>query len=324
MALTNEDLLRKSTDTNAFTTDALTGQGTSLSIEQVQTFLRLAITPQAMLPDVRTVTSTSAKWQEAHIDFAGRILHGGTQGVRLDSGKQKAPETEMVEISTVLVRGEVPIADEVMEDNFEREGFGNTVMTMVAEASGRDIEELMINGDTSNTGDDLLKLTDGWLVICQDTGRGANDPIDVSSTDTGTDYQTLFLQMLQTLPAKYKKDKPNMRFYVPLALEENYRAQLAGRGTALGDALLGGTETLTFQGVAIVPVPLMPVADDGTGTVLLAHRQNLYAGFHRQIRLETWRDPREGATSWVVTARVDPEVGHPAATVVAVNVPTQG
>lgn len=322
MALSNDELLRKSTETNAFTTDAMTGQGTALSIEQVKTFLRLALTPTAMVRDVRNVQSNAPKWQEAHLDMSGRVLHGGNQGVRTDSTKQKAPETEMVEINTVLLRGEVPIADEVMEDNFEQDGFGNSVMTMIAEAAGRDVEELMINGDTTNTGDDLLKLTDGWLKLCQDTGIGANTPVDGSVT--GTDYQKLFLTMLRTLPAKYKRDKPNMRFYVPVQVEETYRAQLAGRGTPLGDAQLGGTDTLTFQGVAIVPVALIAVDDDAkTSTVLLAHRNNLYAGFQRQIKLETWRDPREGATSWVVSARVDAEVGHAAATVVAIDVPTE-
>lgn len=317
MALANEELLRKAT----FTTDALVAQGTSLSIEQVTTFLRLAITPQVMLPDVRTVTSAAARWQEAHIDFSNRVLRPGVQGARLADTDRSQPETEMIEIDTVLVRGEIPIADEVMEDNFEREGFGNTVMAMVAEASGRDIEDLMINGDTASS-DPYYALTDGWLKRTA-AAAGGNA---INGSTYGDDYQALFLAMLQTLPAKYKRDKPNMRFYVPLSLEENYRASLAGRGTPLGDALLSGSQPLMFQDVAIVPVPLVNTTNGTpqTGTVLLAHRLNLYAGFHRQIRMETWRDPREGATSWVVTARVAPAVGHPAATVQATSVQVQG
>lgn len=313
MGIANEELLRKAT----FTTDALVAQGTSLSIEQVTTFLRLAITPQVMLPDVRTVTSAAAKWQEAHIDFADRVLRPGVQGARLADADRVQPQTEMIEIDTVLVRGEVPIADEVMEDNFEREGFGNTVMAMVAEASGRDIEDLMINGDTTS-GDSFYALCNGWLKLCQTGGSSV-----VNGATYGDDYQALFLSMLQELPAKYKRDKPNMRFYVPLSLEENYRASLAARGTPLGDALLSGSQPLMFQDVAIVPVPLLNISGT-TGTVLLAHRLNLYAGFHRQIRMETWRDPREGATSWVITARVAPAVGHPAATVVATSVQVSG
>jgi hypothetical protein len=314
VTIANEELLQKAT----YTTDALVAQGTSLSIEQVTTFLRLAITPQVMLPDVRTVTSAAAKWQEAHIDFASRVLRPGTQGTRLADADRVNPQTEMVEIDTVLVRGEVPISDEVMEDNFEREGFGNTVMAMVAEASGRDIEDLMLNGDTSS-GDAYYALTDGWVKRLQGTGSNV-----LTGSTYGDDYQSLFLALLQQLPAKYKLDKPNMRFYVPLMLEENYRASLAGRGTPLGDAILSGSQPLMFQDVAIVPVPLLNVNSSNQGPVILAHRLNLYAGFHRQIRMETWRDPREGATSWVITARVAPNVGHVPATAIATNVNCQG
>ena len=57
-----------------------------------------------------------------------------------------------------------------------------------------------------------------------------------------------------------------------------------------------------------------------TSAILLTNKNNLYAGFHRNMKFETWRDPREGATSFVVTARVDAKIAVPNATVLAYSV----
>jgi hypothetical protein len=38
---------------------------------------------------------------------------------------------------------------------------------------------------------------------------------------------------------------------------------------------------------------------------------NLYLGFHRRVRMERWRDPREGATSFLPSVRFDVKIGDP-------------
>ena len=345
----NRRLLEKATMTTGDFTGGV-GAGT-LTIEQIETFLRLAITRQVMLPDVRTVMANSNKWQENKIQFDNRILRPGTEYSRLVEADRVEGQTGTIEISTVLLRGEIPISDEVMEDNVEREGFGNTVMTMVAERAGADVEDLLLNGDNtisqthaantdvgsvglgaedSLSGRLYFRQLDGWLAQCL-RGTGANV---VNYINEGDDYQTLFTKMMVDMPDRYKRDKQNMRYYVSDTLEEKYRDQIAQRGTPLGDKILEGTQELKYQGVPIKSVPLMRInagtitGDDLTtganvgnhSFVLLTHRQNLYAGFRRQIRMETWRDPREGGTSFVVTTRVDAKVAHVPATVVAHNV----
>ncbi len=116
-----------------------------------------------------------------------------------------------------------------------------------------------------------------------------------------------------------------MRFYVPKRVEESYRDILAARGTPLGDMMLEGARELRYQTFRIKGVPLFPIITPTPPAVphsfiLLTHRQNLYAGFRRQIQLETYRDPREGGTSFIVTARVDAEIAHIPATALAFNV----
>lgn len=318
--LSNAELLQKATLNISSSPDAADfgGPGQApLTIEQVRTFLRLAITPQVILPDVRTVMANANKWQESKIDFASRVLKPGVEATRLADADRAVPTTGVVEISTVLLRGEVPVSDEVLEDQVEQEGFADTLMAMIAEAVGRDIEELMLNGDTTS-GDPYLALLDGW--IKQATTGAGNNTYDASAD--GQDYQAIFSKMLSALPDKYKRDKANMRFYVPQRLEEKYRDTLAARGTPLGDMMLQGGTQLMYQEIPIKGVPLQAVTP-GTpdrSTILLTHRMNLYAGFRRQVRMEKWRDPREGATSFVVSTRVDAKVAHVPATVVAKNV----
>ena len=319
MVLSNQRMLEKAT----LTLSDFGGTTTApLTIEQVQTFLRLAITNQAILPDVRTVMANANKWQESKINFDERIMRPGTELTRLVEADRISPGTGLIEISTVLIRGEVPISDEVMEDQVERAGFGNTVMSMVAEGAGRDIEELLVNGDTSyssaNASDQAwFQQLDGWLKQAQ--GAGGNV---VDATNIGQDYQTVFNRLLTALPDRYKRDKANMRFYVPTQLEEKYRDQLAQRGTVGGDAWLEGARQLKYQEIPIHPVPLLGITSGSPDTtfVMLSHRLNLYAGYRRQIRMETWRDPREGGTSFIVTARVDAKLAHVPATAIATGV----
>lgn len=322
MTLSAQELLRKAT----LTTGDFGGAGEApLTIEQVEEFLRLAITPQVMLPDVRIVKSNAAKWQESKIDFSARIMKPGTEAERLPADKRVKGVTGIVEISTVLIRGEVPISDEVMEDQVERAGFGDTVMAMVAEGAGRDIEELFLKGDSDDSiighgevAGEYLRLVDGWLKQAQ-TGTGAHS---YDATPDAQDYQLIFKKLLNALPDKYKRDSANMRFYVPKRLEETYRDILASRGTPLGDLTLEGGRELRYQTVLIKGVPLFPIktGTPDTSWILLSHRNNLYGGFRREIKLETFRDPREGATSFIVTSRVDAKVAVVDATAIAYDV----
>lgn len=313
MALTPQELLEKATlglgDFGTSTTAPLT-------IEQADEFLRLAIVPQAILSDVRTVRSRANKWQESTIDFTSRILRPGTGGTRLVDGERVKPTTGIIEISTVLVRGEVPVTDEVFEDQVEGEGFNTTLTSMIAEASGRDIEELLLIGDTASL-DPYLALTDGWIKLLQ--GSGGNVYNAAADLD---DYQAIFRALLTMIPVKNKRDMANWRYYVPSLLVEMYRDALSARNTDLGDISLTESRDVRYQGIPIKGVPMMPITagTPDTSNIILTHRLNLYAGFKREIRIETFRDPREGATSFVVTARVDAAVAVPGASAIATNV----
>lgn len=314
MPLPNDELLRKAT----LTTGDFGGAGqAALSVQAAQEFIQQMYMDQAILGDVRTVTSNAAKWQEASFDFANRIARPGTQGTRLVDADRVKPATRMVEMSTSLIKGEVPISDEVFEDNIVGARLGNELEADIATRFGLDVEELMLMGDTGS-GDAYLALLNGWVKQAQ--GAGGNI---VNAAADGQDYQAIMGRLLVSLPERYKRAiEVDGRFYVPRRLEEKFRMQLADRGTPLGDLMLTERREVRYQGIPIRGVPNMTITagTPDTSFVLLTNRNNLYAGFRRQITIETFRDPREGATSYIVTARVAAAVGTVGATAIATNV----
>lgn len=307
--ISNEELLQKAT----FTTPDL---GASISIQAADRFINLMTAQQDLLDDVRVVRHTSAKWQQAFLDFASRIARPGVEAQRLAEPDRSKPTISQVEMSTVLIKGEVPVSDESFEDNIEGQRFESTLTEGIANRFGYDVETLLLNGDTAS-GDPYLALTNGWLKLSHGSGGHVVNGSGV------TDYNVLFGTMFQTLPDRYKAQLDNYRFYVPWTVEQKYRAQLATRGTSYGDETLRSRDQIRWEGIPVVPIRNWPTSGSGGSRVtpvLLTRRDNLFAGFRRSIRMETFRDPRDGATSFIVTARVDAEIGTVDATVVADNV----
>lgn len=313
---TTAELLAKATADWTLTSADLGGAGEApLSTEQAREFVELMSAEQVMLSDVRTVTSPAAKWQESGIDFSSRITAAATQGERLGTSDRKKPSTFIVELSTDLLRAEVPVADESFED-VAADDLGGALERTIASRFGYDVEDLLLNGDTSSSG--YLATLDGWIKLAQ--GSGANT---VSATTYGQDYDAIFSRMITAMPDRHKRNlETDGRFYVPQRLLEKLRENRAARGTALGDEYLTGKIPVKYQGITVVGVPAMTItaATPDTSYILLSNKNNLYAGFQRKITFETFRDPREGATSFIVTARVAAAIAVVGATVLATSV----
>jgi hypothetical protein len=295
----------------------------ALSIEQVTQFIELMAAQQVMLTEAKTVTSSAAKWNESIIDMGGRIMKPGIESQRLAEGQRRKPSTGIVEISTVLGRAEIPVSDETLEDNVAGSDIVASIQRLIADQGGFDIEDLFVNGDTSSN-DAWLKLTNGWLKLAASAGSGAgNDtPNTFDASGYGQDYQAIFKKMVTTMPRRYLRNlKVNGRIYVPVILEQTWRDILSSRVGALGDLSLTSGNNLTYQGIDIVPAPSFDAGissgSPDTCTILLTAANNLYAGYHRAMKFETFRDPREGATSFILTCRVAPNIAVRNATVSA-------
>jgi len=304
--------------------------GGLLSPQQAREFLRILIDESVMLKEANNQTSLSPKFEVPRISFGNRILRPGVEAARLDPADRVKPATGLVTLSTHLFKGEVPVSDELFEDNIERDALADTIMVMIAEAVGRDVEEYAIKNDLDRTAGDgadfgPLSQFDGMIKQLQ-TGLPASHKVDAAGITT---YDQLFRNMVASLPARYRRDPTSLRFYVPVKHNDGYQSELASRGTPLGDTNV--TENLrmklAFRGIPVVPIPLMTGISTIDGAeinyddfAILTHPLNLYVGWHRRIRVERWRDPRDAATSFLPTLRFDVKYADPSFGILASNI----
>jgi HK97 family phage major capsid protein len=326
MASLLQHWLEKATWTTADIT-APAGGGL-LSPEQAKEFLRVVIEASVIMKEARTETSNSPKFEVPRISFGSRILRAGTEGARLADADRVKPTTGLVTLSTVLFRGEVPVSDELFEDNVEKEKVADTIVAMLAEAVSRDIEEIAIKSDTARTASELqvFDQLDGIIKSIQ-----SNTPSGQKKNMTGyTTYTDVFSDMVAALPPRYRRNPTELRLYVPYAHLDGYQRSLAARGTGLGDQAISDNlaTKLAFRGIPVVGVPMLSGTDQINGSnvdystfAILAHPQNIIFGFHRQVRIEQWRDPREGVTSFLPSVRFDVKIADPEGCVLAYNLP---
>lgn len=311
-----------------FTSDDLRGgtNGGYLSPQQVREFLRVVMDASVLVGDLRQESSLSPKFEVPRVSLNDRLLKSGTEAQRLDPNSRVKPKTGLITLSTNLFKGEVLVSDETFEDNIEGDAYADTLMQMIAQAVGRDVEEIAIKSDTSRDADDddqTLVLFDGIIKSYQ-TGLPALQQIDAGYISSPL---FLFRTMVEALPAKYRRDYSSLNFYVPVIVGDLYHAELANRLTPGGDAWITDDGQLMFRGIKVVTVPLL-AGEDTIGATSVSYTdfcwltdpKNTIIGWHRRIRVERFRDPRDGATSFLPTVRFDVKHADPAYGVLASNV----
>jgi hypothetical protein len=297
--------------------DLVTNGGVLLP-EQADTFIRKLIVQPTILSQIRVVTMNANQRNINKIGFGGRILRKAVQGVALDAtgtdpaagrGARSKPVTESLQLNTHEVIAEVRLPYDVIEDNIERGninaagantpyqpvmgGIKDTIMSMIAERTALDLEELALLGDTLSA-DAYLGLTDGFLKRISTHIVDANgEPIS----------KEIFKQGLKTMPAAYLRNLAAMKNFVSINNELEYRDSLGNRETPMGDNYVQGRSPAFAYGVPVEAVALMP------GSMgLLTHPQNLIMGIQRQISVEVDKSITERCFIIVLTAKIDFQV----------------
>ena len=291
----------------------LTAGGGILKPAQAQKFMRLLI-KQSVLMKLATVVPMSApKQQISKIKFGSRILRPGAEATALGVADRVKPDLSMVELDAKLFKAEVRLSDETLEDSIERGELRQTIMEMMAEAIARDIEEVVISGDTDSA-DDFLATMDGVLK------QAVSNVVDAGGDPISKD---LLRDMLKTLPSEHLRDKKAMRYMTSVDADLDYRNTLADRATVAGDRLLEGDTPVLYSGVPVQPIPLFPedLGVDSDQTVsLLCNPKNIHVGIWRQIRVESARDISEGTLKIVATLRFDVKYAEEPGVAKAINV----
>lgn len=280
---------------------------------QAQKFMRLLIKDSPLMRLATVVPMQSPKQQLSKIKFGSRVLRPGAEATALPLADRARPDLSQVELDAKLFKAEVRLSDEVLEDSIERGELRQTIMEMMAEAISRDMEEVLINGDTLSA-DPFLAVMDGVLK------QATSNIVDAAATPIAKD---LLRDMLKTLPSEHLRDKKAMRFMTSVDADLDYRNTLADRATVAGDRLLEGDTPVLYSGVPLQPIPLFPEnlgAGSDQTVILLCNPKNIHVGIWRNIRVESARDISEGTLKIVATLRFDVKFAEEPGVAKAINV----
>ena len=292
--------------------DLVTGGGV-LKPVAAKRFIRLMIKQSELLQQVTAVPMPAPSYTVPKIKFSQRVLRPEPTSGALTPAQRSKPDINSITLEARPFKAEVRLPDQVLEENVEEGDLRQTIMTMLAEACARDMEDVVINGDTASPIPDLAAL-DGVLK------RAVSHLVDAAATPLSKEHLT---DLLQALPSEYARLRKQMRFYTSVNAELNYRKTLSDRETVAGDKYLEGDAPILSSGVPLTPVSLWPENLGATADqtcVLLTHPKNIYVGIRRRIKLETDRDISAGETIIVARMSFDVQIADELGVAKAINV----
>lgn len=283
--------------------------GGALPPKSATQFLVQAVLSRKMLTMVKSGVYDTPSFNIPSSQFGGQILYAGTEGQAVPAAQRSKPVFTQQTLTFKLFKGQVRIDDGVFETNVERSGLNNTIMSQLDTGIGKDMENAMINADTTITNNSLLNQFDGllkqqtsWVVA----GSGAK-----------LDKNTLKV-LWKRLPIQYRQDKASMGFFTATDAQTDYIDSLGNRvGEAADKMVTEGNATPKWGGIAVNDIPLYPVAQGNTAdrtSVSLLDPKNLNIGFNREVKIEHWRDYDAGQTVVNVSVKFDVKLAFEAAT----------
>lgn len=272
--------------------------GGELVPAQAKKFVRLLIKESAVL-GMSTVRPMGSKKQLVEkIRFGSRILRAGSSATPLPEADRSKPDLSKVELDAKLFKAEVHLDNEVLEDNIEQGSLRQTVMELMGEAISRDMDEVIVNGDTTS-GDSFLAQFDGMLAqATSNSVGGGGNPMDSDDLKAA----------IKAMPTEFIRNKRRLRFLTSIDAETDYRDTLSNRDTVAGDRFLQDDAPIMYSGIPIMDVPLFP-EDLGGGNnetnIILSDPKNFMVGIWRRITMETDKDISAGVLKIVASLRFD-------------------
>jgi HK97 family phage major capsid protein len=296
--LQNMDVIQKAT-----TTVASLAPGGQLVAQQVQRFIELAILQGVLLDKVSMPKMENSTLELPKTRFANRVLRGATSGKALTEADTAEPFFGKTVLNAQLFRARVRVNDEVFEENIERQRLMDTIMNMLGEALGRDMEDLMINGDTTST-DPLLKQLNGVVV------QSVSNIVSVGGLRL--DKSTL-RDLYLALPREFRRNKRSLKYITSDAAEAWYRDSIANRQTPGGDSAVTDDIYPKYNGMEVMGVPLFSEnlgTNSNQSVAMFLDLTNIAVGIQRQVTIKTFPDNDAGQQIVAVTLKMDVELIH--------------
>lgn len=306
MATENRVLLQKADlDTAGLASGGL------LLAEQADRFFRVMIKRAVLMPRIQVTPMANPKMRKDKHRFGSRVLKPGVENNALALAQRSKPDLSFIELDAKLVKAEVRISDEVLEDQIERGAYQQTIVQTLAEAVARDVDFLISRGDTTSA-DPLLAVLDGFIK------QATTNVVVAGGVKLDKDVMR---DMLKTMPDEFVTS--DAVYFTNRQAKVDYKDAVSERATGLGDIQLTTGSDITFQDYKIIDIPEFP-NNLGGGTnetvVLFTEPKNMLLGIHRQIKVKMGEDISAGQVIVVVSMRLDVKYMHEPAVVKSTGV----
>ena len=310
------------------------GNGGLLNPEQSARFLDYMFDATVIGKVARTVRMKADTTEIDRMSIGEKLVKLATEA---DNTGVNSPVTfSKISLTTKKLRMDWELSTESLEDNIEGADVEDHIARMMATQAGNDIEDLILNGDTSLTGDALYKSFDGAVKKAKTSGR----VVDAAGAAVS---RAVFNSALKALPRKYKQRRTDLRFLAGSNLIQDYlystsnstnfaNPQDIASGIIRGDVpVVGGPAGYVAPyafGIPIVEVPLLPETQTGTyaspsgshGDVHLTFPNNVVIGIKRDVTVYRFFWPRKDSVEYTMYTRVGVQIEQADAWVVVKNV----
>jgi HK97 family phage major capsid protein len=273
--------------------------------EQARRFIDYVWDATTLANDGRRVTMRANTMELEKVNVGERVVRAANQG---DAAFTNAGATfSKVELTTKKLRLDWEVSAEALEDNIEGGALEDHLVRLMTTAFGNDIEDLAINGDTAQSGDNFIKIMDGFVKKTTDDDMSHLAVVSDGADWTVEDMQKLVLAM----PRRYRALQTGLKFYAGTdtfanivknngTVWDSIGSTEAARGSYLGgiDQTIGGARQTRVLGIPVLEVPYYP-AD----YVDLTFPQNRIWGFQRDITVNRFYVPKKDTIEYTVFVR---------------------
>ena len=310
------------------------GNGGLLNPEQSARFLDYLFDATVIGKVARTVRMKADTTEIDRMNVGEKLMKLASEGE--DTGANAAVTFSKISLTTKKLRLDWELSTESLEDNIEGADLEDHIARLMATQAGNDIEDVILNGNTSLSGDALYKAFDGVVKKAKAYGH----VVDAAGANVS---RAVFNSALKALPRKYKQRRTDLRFlsgsnliqdylYATSQNIQNVNPQDIASSIIRGDvAPLSGPAGYVAPyafGIPIVEVPLLPETQAGTysgqtgshGDIHLTFPNNVVIGIKRDVTVYRFFWPRKDSIEYTMYTRVGVQIEQADAWVVVKNV----
>ena len=345
----SNELLAKSVEANTTLTGGMTGsanptdgihvgsegKGGLLNPEQSARFLDYMFDATVIGKVARTVRMRADTTEIDRIGVGQKLMKLASEADNTNSGNA-AVQFSKISLTTKKLRLDWELSTESLEDNIEGADLEDHIARLMATQAGNDLEDVVLNGNTALSTDELYKSFDGVVKIAKANGHvvaGAGAAIT----------RDIFNKALKAMPRKYKQRRPDLRFLSGSNLIQDYlystsqniqnvnpqdiaSSIIRGNEGALGGPA-GYVAPFAF-GIPIVEVPLLKETQVGSyatptgehGDVHLTFPNNVVIGIKRDVTVYRFFWPKKDSIEYTMYTRVGTQIEQADAWVVVKDV----